>query len=146
MRSSLHPTVSFPPSPTARDFQIYAQVLGMEYEVPGVEAKGQSASTFRSSKRTLPVFPSAIPVTQRDTFWRWTPEEGTADLIIASQMDIFNSLMFVASGRSDSAEGISLEDTQSLYDALRNLLVDVCLKGATFNHPSDDPPHEFIER
>ena len=54
--------------------------------------------------------------------------------------------MFVASGRTDSAEGISLEDTQCLYDALRNLLVDVCLKGATFNHPSDDPPHEFIER
>ena len=60
--------LSFPTSPTARDFQIFASVLLMKYEGPALESAGNSTSTFRFSDRETPHFPSNSHVFHRETF------------------------------------------------------------------------------
>ena len=89
--------LSFPTSPTARDFQIFASVLLMKYEGPSMETAGSSASTFQFSDREIPHFPSNSPVFQRETFWRWQSTDACSDLIIASVEQLFASLLFAAS-------------------------------------------------
>ena len=90
--------LSFPNSPTARDFQIFASVLLMKYEGPSMETAGSSASTFQFSDREIPHFPSNSPVFERETFWRWQSTDACSDLIIASVEQLFASLLFAASG------------------------------------------------
>ena len=48
-------------------FQVFASIFYMDYEGPGVETRGQTASSFRMCSKTLPGYPASIPVQARDT-------------------------------------------------------------------------------
>ena len=121
--------LSFPTSPTARDFQIFASVLLMKYEGPSMETAGSSASTFQFSDREVPHFPSISPVFQRETFWRWQSTDACSDLIIASVLQLFTSLLFAASGTPVECTKVVLE---KFFKVMVELLRYRCWKNVTY--------------
>ena len=132
--------------PTAVDFQVFASVLFMDYEGPGVETAGQAASTFRMCSRTLPSYPASVPVQERDTFWRWQKDETNCDLMIASQTTILNSLLYAAGGNPDSVDAVNIQHIEDLSAKLRSILRQNVQQNVTFQDPFSDQPHAFIEK
>ena len=94
----------------------------MDYEGPGVETKGQTASSFRMCSKTLPSYPDSIPVHERDTFWRWQKDDTNCDLMIASEITIMNSLYYAAAGKSFSVDAFDIEHCKKFSDQMRNIL------------------------
>ena len=121
--------VSFPTSPTAREFQLFAAVLLMEYEGPSMETAGSTSSTFQFSDREIPRFPSKAFVFERETFWRWQSTDACSDLITASVEQLFVSLLFAASGTPVECTKIILE---KFLRAMGNLLRYRCHKQVTY--------------
>ena len=132
--------LSFPTSPTARDFNIFASVLLMKYEGPSMETTGSSTSTFQFSDREVPHFPSISPVFQRETFWRWQSTDACSDLIIASVEQLFASLLFASSGASVACTRIVLEN---FFKTMVDLLRYRCWKKVTYESSIATCSHAF---
>ena len=104
-------------------------VLLMKYEGPSMETAGSSASTFQFSDREVLHFPSNSPVFQRETFWRWQSTDACSDLIIASVLQLFTSLLFAASGTPVECTQVVLE---KFFKAMVELLRYRCWKNVTY--------------
>ena len=123
--------VSFPTSPTAREFQIFAGLLLMEYEGPSMETAGSTSSTFQFSDREIPHFPSKSTIFERETFWRWQSTDACDDLIIASVQQLFVSLLFATSGTPVECSRRSLE---KFFEVMGKLLRYRCNKEVTYEN------------
>ena len=135
--------LSFPTSPTARDFQIFASVLLMKYEGPSMETAGSSASTFQFSDREIPHFPSNSPVFERETFWRWQSTDACSDLIIASVEQLFASLLFATSKTPVECTKVVLE---KFFRVIGELLRYRCWKQVTYESGIETCDHAFSRR
>jgi len=143
------------PAFTVHDFKLFASILQIEYEGPAVETKGTSATTFRSQSDELPYFPSAVPVTNRDTFWRWASTESSTDLVIASAIGLFYAFFHACATHdqsldrnplSSSSTDVDVDSFSRVLEQVRTVLLYRCFKKRTFTDTKDICDHAITKR